>query len=76
MSVTVIILVVSLVCIILGLLLSSSGASAGLTNISGQDLEIFKKNKDRGFIKIIQVILFIAIIVISVLIVVFSIVKI
>lgn len=76
MSVTVIILVVSLVCIVLGLLLSSSGASAGLTNISGQDLEIFKKNKDRGFIKIIQVILFIALIVLSVLIIVFSIIKI
>lgn len=76
MSITVIILVVALVCIILGLLLSSSGASAGLTNISGQDLEIFKKNKDRGFIKIIQVILFISLIVLSVLIIVFSIIKI
>lgn len=76
MSVAVIILIIALICTVLGLLLSSSGASVGLSNISGQDLEIFKKTKDRGIVKILQVIFFIAIIIISILIIVFSIVAI
>ncbi|MGL4948515.1 MAG: preprotein translocase subunit SecG [Mycoplasma sp.] len=60
----------------LGLLLSSSGASAGLSNISAQDLEIFRKTKDRGMVKLLQVIFVIMLIVISILIVVFSVVQI
>ncbi len=76
MTVAVIILVVALVCIVIGLLLSSSGASAGLSNTSGQDLEIFKKTKDRGIVKILQIIFFILIIIITVLIIVFSVLKI
>lgn len=63
-------LVISLIVIILGLLLSSSGTSAGLSNISGQDLEIFKKTKDRGFIKLFQIIMFIIMIVIAIILIV------
>ncbi|MGL4950349.1 MAG: preprotein translocase subunit SecG [Mycoplasma sp.] len=76
MSITVIILLVAFVCVLLGLLLSSSGASAGLSNISAQDLEIFKKTKDRGLVKLLQVCFVIALIVLATLIIVFSIVKI
>ncbi len=54
MTTTVIILIVALLCIIIGLLLSSSGSTGGLNNISAQELEIFKRTKDRGLIKILQ----------------------
>jgi preprotein translocase subunit SecG len=39
------------VIIALGLLLSGSGSSSGLVATSGQDLELFRKTKDRGLIK-------------------------
>jgi preprotein translocase subunit SecG len=59
MPVTCIILVVlSAVCLVVGLLLSGSGSTTGLTAIAGQDLELFKKTKDRGFIKILQMLMF------------------
>jgi len=44
--------------IIIGLLLSSSGSTGGLTSMNGQDLELFKKTKDRGTIKILQTLLY------------------
>lgn len=72
MSTVIIILTIAIICVILGLLLSSSGSSAGLGSISGQDLEIFKKTKDRGIIKIIQFLLFIALIILSILIIFFA----
>jgi preprotein translocase subunit SecG len=46
------------VCLVIGLLLSGSGSTTGLTALSGQDLELFRKTKDRGFIKILQMIMF------------------
>ncbi len=76
MTNTVIILVIALVCIIIGLLLSSSGSTGGLNNISAQELEIFKRTKDRGLIKILQFTLFILAVVLAILIVVFSVLKI
>ncbi|GHU30572.1 hypothetical protein FACS1894166_00470 [Bacilli bacterium] len=51
-------LVISVVCLIIGLLLSGSGSTTGLTAIAGQDLELFKKTKDRGFVKIMQMLMF------------------
>jgi len=48
----------SAVAIIIGLLLSSSGSTAGLTSMNGQDLELFKKTKDRGAVKILQTLLY------------------
>ncbi len=70
MSTTIIILVIALIIVILGLLLSGTGSNAGLGNISAQDLEIFKKTKDRGIIKILQFIMFIALIALAIAIVV------
>ncbi len=64
---SIIILILSIVCLIIGLLLSGSGTTNGLTNIIGQDLELFKKTKDRGFIKILQMIMFFLMIVMLVL---------
>lgn len=60
-------LVLTIICLIIGLLLSGSGTTNGLTNIVGQDLELFKKTKDRGFIKILQMIMFFIMIVLLVL---------
>ncbi len=47
------------VALVVGLLLSGSGTGASLNNVAGQDLELFKKTKDRGFVKILQIIMFI-----------------
>ncbi|MDR0340800.1 MAG: preprotein translocase subunit SecG [Mycoplasmataceae bacterium] len=58
----IIILLISIVCLIIGLLLSGSGSTTGLTAMSGQDLELFKKTKDRGFVKIMQIIMFLLVI--------------
>ncbi|GAA5414703.1 hypothetical protein UREOM_4140 [Ureaplasma sp. OM1] len=49
----------AVLCLIIGLLLSKSGSSGGLATLAGQDLEIFKKTKDRGWIKWFQVLMFI-----------------
>ncbi len=64
---SIVILVLSIVCLIIGLLLSGSGTTNGLTNIIGQDLELFKKTKDRGFIKILQMTMFFIMIIMLVL---------
>lgn len=47
------------VALVVGLLLSGSGTGASLNNVAGQDLELFKKTKDRGFVKILQIIMFV-----------------
>lgn len=47
------------IALIVGLLLSGSGTGAGLNAQAGQDLELFKKTKDRGFVKILQIIMFV-----------------
>lgn len=57
-AVYVICAVFSVLAIVSGLLLSRSGSSGGLATLAGQDLEIFKKTKDRGIVKIIQIFLF------------------
>jgi len=57
-TITIIILVVMIISLVIGLLLSGSGTTTGLAALSGQDLELFRKTKDRGFIKILQIIMF------------------
>ena len=47
------------IALVVGLLLSGSGTGASLNNVAGQDLELFKKTKDRGFVKILQIIMFV-----------------
>lgn len=51
--------VLAVLCLVVGLLLSNSGTPGGLASLSGQDLEIFKKAKDRGFTKVLQVTMFV-----------------
>lgn len=59
--------VLAILCLIIGLLLSKSGSSSGLATLAGQDLEIFKKTKDRGWTKWFQVFMFIMTIVLVVI---------
>lgn len=69
-AVTIIMLVLSVICLAIGLMLSGSGTTNGLSAISGQDLEIFRKTKDRGLIKILQMVMFVlmvALIIIAIL---------
>lgn len=54
-AVVIICSIIAGLCILLGLLLSKSGTSSGLASMSGQDMEIFKKSKDRGWSKIFQI---------------------
>ncbi|MDR2568508.1 MAG: preprotein translocase subunit SecG [Mycoplasmataceae bacterium] len=51
-------IVIAALIIVVGLFLSGSGSTTGLTAMSGQDLELFKKTKDRGMVKVLQIILF------------------
>jgi preprotein translocase subunit SecG len=53
-------------------MLSGSGSTTGLTAIAGQDLELFKKTKDRGFVKVLQMTMFVLMLVMIVLAVVFQ----
>lgn len=53
--------------LLFGLLLSNSGSTSGLASLSGQDLEIFKKTKDRGIIKVLQILMFVIMILFLVL---------
>jgi preprotein translocase subunit SecG len=64
-----IILVLAVIIIVIGLLLSSSGSTTGLTVSSGQDLELFKKTKDRGLVKILQILMYIALFVVLILVI-------
>ena len=48
-----------IIALVIGLLLSSSGSTTNLLSTGGQDLELFKKTKDRGFIKILQMAMFV-----------------
>ena len=56
---TIVFIVLGAISIIAGLLLSSSGSTSGLSAMAGQDLELFKKTKDRGFVKLMQMLLFV-----------------
>jgi len=51
------------IALLVGLLLSGSGTGAGLNASAGQDLELFKKTKDRGFVKVLQIIMFLVMLV-------------
>ncbi|MDR2654139.1 MAG: preprotein translocase subunit SecG [Mycoplasmataceae bacterium] len=50
--------------IVIGLLLSPYGTHSGLTSMNGQDLELFKKTKDRGMVKWLQIIMFLVLLVV------------
>jgi preprotein translocase subunit SecG len=63
------IIVLSVFAIVLGLMLSSSGSTTGLTAMNGQDLELFKKTKDRGLVKILQVLMYLVLLTILILVV-------
>lgn len=56
-AVVIICSIIAALCILLGLLLSKTGSSSGITTMSGQDMEIFKKTKDRGWMKIFQIVM-------------------
>lgn len=58
-AIEVIMFIMSIVALVTGLLLSNSGSTGGLASLSGQDLEIFKKTKDRGLIKVLQIVMFV-----------------
>ncbi|OAL10344.1 preprotein translocase subunit SecG [Candidatus Mycoplasma haematobovis] len=47
--------------LIIGLLLSNAGSTGGLAALSGHDLELFKKTKDYGLVKILRIVMFIMI---------------
>ncbi|PYC99680.1 preprotein translocase subunit SecG [Microbacterium esteraromaticum] len=44
--------------LVLGLLLSSSGSTGGFSVLSGYDIELFKKTKDYGIVKILKLLMF------------------
>ncbi|CAF1459063.1 unnamed protein product, partial [Didymodactylos carnosus] len=63
-----ILFVLAFLAIVCGMLLSKSGSGGGISALSGQEIELFKKSKSRGFIRYVQVAMFligIAIIVIT-----------
>lgn len=53
--------------LLIALLLSGHGSSNGLNSLSSSELELFKKTKDRGFIKWLQMILLILTVVLVVI---------
>ena len=55
---TIILTIIGSIAIIIGLLLSPTGSTSGLSAMAGQDLELFKKTKDLGFFKILQMVMF------------------
>jgi preprotein translocase subunit SecG len=57
------------------LLLSPSGSTSGLSAMAGQDLELFKKTKDRGFIKVMQMVMFSLVLVLMVVCIVYRVIK-
>jgi preprotein translocase subunit SecG len=64
------VLVLSIISICIGLMLSSNGSTGGLTSMNGQDLELFKKTKDKGLVKILQILLYIIIFTVLILVIV------
>lgn len=56
--------ILAIIILIVGLLLSYAGTpGGGLAALAGEDLELFRKTKDRGVIKILQIIMFILVII-------------
>lgn len=70
--VSIALLVIAIFCLIFGLMLSGSGSTTGLTAMAGQDLELFKKTKDRGFVKVLQMSMFVLMLVMIILAVIFQ----
>lgn len=70
---TIILLTIGVIATIAGLLLSPTGSTSGLSAMAGQDLELFKKTKDRGFFKILQMIMFVLIFVMAIICIVYKI---
>lgn len=58
-AIQIVMFILAVMTLAIGLLLSNSGNTGGLASLSGQDLEIFKKTKDRGLIKVLQIVMFI-----------------
>nr|WP_318023481.1 preprotein translocase subunit SecG [Ureaplasma diversum] len=58
MALTIVLILFGVLAMIVGLLLSRTSPTGGLSSLNGQDLEIFKKTKDRGWIKGLQVFMF------------------
>ena len=71
---SIVLIILGSIAIILGLLLSSGGSSSGLSTMAGQDLELFKKTKDRGFIKVIQMVMFAIVILLTVCLLIYKII--
>ncbi len=56
--------ILAVIILIIGLLLAYAGTpGGGLAALAGEDLELFRKTKDRGIIKILQIIMFILVII-------------
>ena len=51
--------VLAIVALIIALLLSGHGNTGGISPTSGNEIELFKKTKDRGVVKALQLILFV-----------------
>lgn len=58
MALTIVLILIGILALIIGLSLSRTSPSNGISSLNGQDLEIFKKTKDRGWIKGLQVFMF------------------
>lgn len=71
---TILLVTIGAIAMIVGLLLSPSGTSSGLSAMAGQDLELFKKTKDRGFIKSMQMVMFFIFILVIILIITYKII--
>ncbi len=66
-AISITMLVIGVFCLIIGLLLSGSGSTTGLSSVAGEDIELFKKTKERGLTKILQMIMFILMFVLIIL---------
>ena len=72
---SIILIVIGSLATISGLLLSPCGSTSGLSAMAGQDLELFKKTKDRGFIKVMQMVMFSLVLVLMVVCIVYRVIK-
>lgn len=68
----ILLIMASITSIVVGLMLSSSGTTSGLTSNNGSDLELFKKTKDRGLVKLLQIIMFLCLIIVFILIILYG----
>ena len=56
--------ILAIIILIIGLMLSYAGTpGGGLAALAGEDLELFRKTKDRGVIKLLQIIMFVLVII-------------